>query len=145
MKELNKEFQANFSRFSEIDKKICNIGEVAIRIGERLEFADRQREKAAEAKLLIERFSLLNSQPEMPAMMTDESKIYERVHIIKKLAAITQDLETIPGKTELGKKRVSQCSNELENRLLELFQEAHDKNDINKMKVIFSRQIFANK
>ena len=128
-------FQETFAKFDRIDKQIYDRGNAAVRIGERMQSIERQREKADEAKMLIERFSQLNQQQQLPVIMTDDSKIRERASLIKKLMSITQELESIPNKTELGKKRVEECSNELENRLLLLFDQAQAEGNFKKMKV----------
>ena len=84
--------------------------------------------------MLIERFSQLNSQQTLPVIMTDDNKIYERAALLRKLKLITQDLESIPNKTQMGKQRVIQCSADLETKLLQLFDQAQADNDFHKMK-----------
>lgn len=130
---LHETFMTSSQKFSHIDKQIYDRGNTALRIGEQMESVDRQKEKAAEAKLLIERFSQLNLQRDLPALMTDDSKISERAALIKKLQVVTQDLSSARHQTAL--QRVEQHGNEIELKLLALFEKAQSQGDFERMKV----------
>lgn len=132
---LQDNFQQVASKFTLIDKKISERSSTAVRIGERMDSIDKQREKISEAKLLIEQFSQLNRQQQLPAIMTDESKIYDRASLVKKLITVTEDLQSIPNKTQLGKQRVEECGSMVENSLIQLFDKAQSQDDYTTMKV----------
>jgi hypothetical protein len=75
LQQLSEMFEENFKQFHYLDKRIAKVGNMAVRIGERLEAVDNQRERAIESKQLIEIFLDLNSDQCPP--WTDANALLE--------------------------------------------------------------------
>jgi len=170
--------QENVEKFKNVDKRVYNVGNTAIRIGDRLDALDQQRSRISEIKSILDAFIDLNSNNSNTApstdstIWTDDNKIHDRAMLIKRLSNIVSDLESDHSKTNtlknetvrpssekgeeaddsvlssdrdkrkllnvkkmsVGKAKVEEYSNMIENMLLRRFESAANEHNIQAMK-----------
>ncbi|ELR13552.1 exocyst complex component 5, putative [Acanthamoeba castellanii str. Neff] len=91
--EQNRTFQGNLNSFKELDARISGVGNIAVRIGDRLEAVEKQRTAASEAKELINYFIELCSGEIKSSIFLDKKQLRERAKLLKKLSVFTKELE----------------------------------------------------
>lgn len=118
----SEEVKRNYQLFSQLEQNVYGIGDVAVRVGDQLQAVDNEKAKAKEARELLEKFIMLNSSDNVPSELRDKSDMLARVHLVKKLGNIINDLES--EKTQKGRERVMHHTAKLKKYLFQVFDEA---------------------
>lgn len=136
VKELNLNFEAVVRSFENLERRINEVGNTAVRIGEQLETIDKQRKRAAEAKDLIEHyFEFTNNVYDRVEKLRKEGGRegrHKAAIIARRLNAIAKEVD-IPG-SEVTQSIIEKYCERLETDLLKLFDKAYRKADAKTMK-----------
>lgn len=136
MAELQIKFSQYGEELKEIDKRMTQVTQVAVQIGDRLASADAKRQATVEAKKLMDYFSELNhkGQSDDPIFSSVEM-IHERSILLKKLNRISAECQGID-RVQLAMRTLTNYSRELENELLEKIGSyfVSDEMDMNELK-----------
>jgi len=135
-KELNSAFEDVFKAFENLESRIGEVGNTAIRIGEQLENIDKQRDRTCDSKDIIQYFMEFNEgkydRINNLVESGDEGE-YDATVIIRRLINITNEVDA-PG-AENAKGNIEKYSEELEKKILEKFDKVYKENDIDKMSI----------
>jgi len=154
LSEISRIFRGNVDRFKRLQRRIGAVSASAVKIGEKLEAVDDQRNRANEARELIHYFSLLNrssSRSELPDLASlqaaddtlfslpsarsasKSTELRDRAVLIQRLTVLWQDLSA-DGTSQIGQKRVEEIRNKLREQLLQQFEEAALNRDVTEMR-----------
>ncbi|CAG8563783.1 5213_t:CDS:10, partial [Cetraspora pellucida] len=134
--ELKTTFEDVVHSFENLETRINEVGNTAIRIGEQLETIDRQRLRASESKDLIEYFMAFNkgdiSRLENLRAQGTEGQFKASI-IARRLNTIAKEVD-IPGAEDAGA-RIEKYCEVLEKELLDQFDKAYRQKDSKTMHV----------
>ncbi|CAG8625343.1 11133_t:CDS:10, partial [Racocetra persica] len=132
--ELKTTFEDVVHSFENLETRINEVGNTAIRIGEQLETIDRQRLRASESKELIEYFMEFNkgdiSRLESLRAQGTEGQFKASI-IARRLNTIAKEVD-IPGAEDAGA-RIEKYCEVLEKELLDQFDKAYRQKDAKTM------------
>ncbi|KAG0312305.1 Exocyst complex component 5 [Linnemannia gamsii] len=131
VKELGSGFEDVQSTLESLDSRISEVGSTAIRIGEKLETADKQRARAVLSKKLMEYFMQFNDGrcPTLESLMTQqglEGQI-EAARILRQLAVISKEVD-LP-ETQLARDGIEKFREQFETDMLSSFDKAYRQAD----------------
>ncbi|KAF8977784.1 Exocyst complex component 5 [Entomortierella lignicola] len=127
VKELGLGFEDVQSSLESLDSRISEVGSTAIRIGEKLETADKQRARAVLSKKLMEYFMQFNEGrcPALESLMTQqglEGQI-EAARILRQLAVLAKEVD-LPD-TQVGREGIEKFREQFETDMLSSFDKAY--------------------
>lgn len=110
--------------FRNLDGKISKVSHTAIKIGDRLENVEEQRQQILDSEELIEHFLRFNKKEEFreidPIFFAESGdSLYKAARLIIKLKDISQDLAF--GETENAKKEINKISDRIKQNLTDEF------------------------
>eukprot|EP00698_Gefionella_okellyi_P003529 TRINITY_DN13320_c0_g1_i1.p1 TRINITY_DN13320_c0_g1~~TRINITY_DN13320_c0_g1_i1.p1 ORF type:complete len:727 (+),score=150.50 TRINITY_DN13320_c0_g1_i1:29-2209(+) len=121
---LEEQLKHIITGFSDLEHRVHNISLTAVRIGERLETFDRQRERALEAIELIDHF-LEYVQGSEPAVFTDAGRLHEAAAQIHALQTFANGLSPEQVNDSLGAiDAIQKRASAIESTLLDKFSDA---------------------
>ncbi|KAF9091497.1 Exocyst complex component 5 [Mortierella sp. GBA35] len=131
VKELGSGFEDVQSTLESLDSRISEVGSTAIRIGEKLETADKQRARAVLSKRLMEYFMQFNEGgcPTLESLMTQqglEGQI-EAARILRQLAVISKEVD-LPD-TQVARDGIEKFREQFETDMLSSFDKAYRQAD----------------
>ncbi|KAF9339936.1 Exocyst complex component 5 [Linnemannia elongata] len=131
VKELGSGFEDVQSTLESLDSRISEVGSTAIRIGEKLETADKQRARAVLSKRLMEYFMQFNDGgcPTLESLMTQqglEGQI-EAARILRQLAVISKEVD-LP-ETQVARDGIEKFREQFETDMLSSFDKAYRQAD----------------
>lgn len=131
VKELGSGFEDVQSTLESLDSRISEVGSTAIRIGEKLETADKQRARAVLSKKLMEYFMQFNDGgcPTLESLMTQqglEGQI-EAARILRQLAVISKEVD-LP-ETQVARDGIEKFREQFETDMLSSFDKAYRQAD----------------
>ncbi|ORX98920.1 exocyst complex component Sec10 [Basidiobolus meristosporus CBS 931.73] len=132
LSEVSKDIQHSFTT---LESRVSEVGNIAIRIGERLESIDNQRVHASDVKELAELFIQFNKGP--PRYLEDlrinsgPDGQFKAATIARRLNGIAKEVD-YPG-TELAVSNIEKYCETLETNLLEAFDRGYKKGDTRTM------------
>ncbi|GJJ74784.1 exocyst complex component 5 [Entomortierella parvispora] len=131
VKELGSGFEDVQSTLEGLDSRISEVGSTAIRIGEKLETADKQRARAVLSKKLMEYFTQFNEGrcPTLESLMTLqglEGQI-EAARILRQLAILAKDVDL--EETVVARQGIERFREQFEKDMLESFDKAYREAD----------------
>ncbi|KAF9132469.1 Exocyst complex component 5 [Mortierella sp. 14UC] len=131
VKELGSGFEDVQSTLESLDSRISEVGSTAIRIGEKLETADKQRARAVLSKKLMEYFMQFNDGrcPTLESLMTQqglEGQI-EAARILRQLAVISKEVD-LP-ETQVARDGIERFREQFETDMLSSFDKAYRQAD----------------
>ncbi|KAF9092029.1 Exocyst complex component 5 [Mortierella sp. AD031] len=131
VKELGSGFEDVQSTLESLDSRISEVGSTAIRIGEKLETADKQRARAVLSKKLMEYFMQFNEGgcPTLESLMTQqglEGQI-EAARILRQLAVISKEVD-LPD-TQVARDGIEKFREQFETDMLSSFDKAYRQAD----------------
>ncbi|KAG9066673.1 Exocyst complex component 5 [Linnemannia hyalina] len=131
VKELGSGFGDVQSTLESLDSRISEVGSTAIRIGEKLETADKQRARAVLSKKLMEYFMQFNDGgcPTLDSLMTQqglEGQI-EAARILRQLAVISKEVD-LP-ETQVARDGIEKFREQFETDMLSSFDKAYRQAD----------------
>ncbi|KAH7052614.1 exocyst complex protein [Linnemannia elongata] len=131
VKELGSGFEDVQSTLESLDSRISEVGSTAIRIGEKLETADKQRARAVLSKKLMEYFMQFNEGgcPTLESLMTQqglEGQI-EAARILRQLAVISKEVD-LP-ETQVARDGIEKFREQFETDMLSSFDKAYRQAD----------------
>ncbi|CAG8742259.1 8913_t:CDS:10, partial [Dentiscutata erythropus] len=133
--ELKTTFEDVVHSFENLETRINEVGNTAIRIGEQLETIDRQRLRASESKDLIEYFMAFNKGDisRLENLRTQGTEGQFKASIIaRRLNIIAKEVD-IPGAEDAGA-RIEKYCEVLEKELLDQFDKAYRQKDVKTMR-----------
>ncbi|KAF9430816.1 Exocyst complex component 5 [Podila epigama] len=127
VKELGAGFEDVQSTLESLDTRISDVGSTAIRIGEKLETADKQRARAVLSKQLMEYFMQFNEGrcPTLESLMTQqglEGQI-EAARILRQLAILAKEVD-LPD-TQVAREGIEKFREQFETDMLSSFDKAY--------------------
>ncbi|CAO3565912.1 unnamed protein product [Mortierella alpina] len=127
VKELGSGFENVQSTLESLDSRISEVGSTAIRIGEKLETADKQRARAVLSKKLMEYFMQFNEGrcPTLDSLMTQqglEGQI-EAARILRQLAILAKEVD-LPD-TQVAREGIEKFREQFETDMLSSFDKAY--------------------
>ncbi|KAG0253037.1 Exocyst complex component 5 [Mortierella polycephala] len=131
VKELGSGFDDVQSSLESLDSRISEVGSTAIRIGEKLETADKQRARAVLSKKLMEYFMQFNEGrcPTLDSLMTQqglEGQI-EAARILRQLAILAKEVD-LPD-TQVAREGIEKFREQFETDMLFSFDKAYRQAD----------------
>ncbi|KAI8824861.1 exocyst complex component Sec10-like protein, partial [Fimicolochytrium jonesii] len=124
--EIDEAMQEAHVSFESLESRLGNVGKTAISIGEQLETIDKQRQRAAEAKDLIQYFAEFNAgNTRRLDDVKDEGAEgeFKTATIVRRLSAVAKEVD-IPG-TEAARSNIESYAEHFEKELLERFDDAY--------------------
>ncbi|KAG0344603.1 Exocyst complex component 5 [Podila humilis] len=127
VKELGGGFDDVQASLESLDSRISDVGSTAIRIGEKLETADKQRARAVLSKQLMEYFMQFNEGrcPTLESLMTQqglEGQI-EAARILRQLAILAKEVD-LPD-TQVAREGIEKFREQFETDMLSSFDKAY--------------------
>ncbi|KAG0027235.1 Exocyst complex component 5 [Podila clonocystis] len=127
VKELGGGFDDVQGTLESLDSRISEVGSTAIRIGEKLETADKQRARAVLSKQLMEYFMQFNEGhcPTLESLMTQqglEGQI-EAARILRQLAILAKEVD-LPD-TQVAREGIEKFREQFETDMLSSFDKAY--------------------
>ncbi|KAG0356738.1 Exocyst complex component 5 [Podila minutissima] len=127
VKELGAGFDDVQGTLESLDSRISEVGSTAIRIGEKLETADKQRARAVLSKQLMEYFMQFNEGrcPTLESLMTQqglEGQI-EAARILRQLAILAKEVD-LPD-TQVAREGIEKFREQFETDMLSSFDKAY--------------------
>ncbi|KAG0304479.1 Exocyst complex component 5 [Dissophora globulifera] len=127
VKELGQGFDDVQSSLESLDSRISEVGGTAIRIGEKLETADKQRARAILSKTLMEYFMQFNEGrcPTLESLMTQqglEGQI-EAARILRQLAVLAKEVDLED--TQVARDGIEKFREQFETDMLSSFDKAY--------------------
>ncbi|KAI9241544.1 MAG: exocyst complex protein [Podila humilis] len=127
VKELGTGFEDVQATLESLDSRISEVGSTAIRIGEKLETADKQRARAVLSKQLMEYFMQFNEGqcPTLESLMTQqglEGQI-EAARILRQLAILAKEVD-LPD-TQVAREGIEKFREQFETDMLSSFDKAY--------------------
>ncbi|KAG0246781.1 Exocyst complex component 5 [Mortierella sp. GBA43] len=127
VKELGLGFENVQTSLESLDSRISEVGSTAIRIGEKLETADKQRARAILSKKLMEYFMQFNEGrcPTLDSLMTQkghEGQI-EAARILRQLAVLSKEVD-LPD-TQMAREGIEKFREQFETDMLSSFDKAY--------------------
>lgn len=137
MQELNYSFESAYAAFESLERRLGEVGNTAIRIGEQLESIDKQRSKASEARDLVNYFMDFNQNQHDRLDLVRDGLGKEG---LKKVAVIARRLNDIAKEvdasgTETAKMNIEKYCEEIERSLLDKFDRAYKEGNLAEMAV----------
>ncbi|KAF9188821.1 Exocyst complex component 5 [Haplosporangium sp. Z 767] len=131
VKELGSGFEDVQSSLESLESRISEVGSTAIRIGEKLETADKQRARAVLSKKLMEYFMQFNEGrcPTLDSLMTQqglEGQI-EAARILRQLAILAKEVD-LPD-TQVAREGIEKFREQFETDMLSSFDKAYRQAD----------------
>ncbi|EGG14360.1 exocyst complex subunit 5 [Cavenderia fasciculata] len=135
LQELLITYQETFQHFSKLEKGVNTIGAGAIHFGDELDSVTQQKIKAQSALSLINYLLELNNpeSDQRSDIFTNSERIHELANLVKKLSSVSEDLKEISILNK-GKSETESLSNTLENDLINQFERAQERGDLEKMR-----------
>ncbi|KAG0559057.1 hypothetical protein KC19_10G075500 [Ceratodon purpureus] len=141
--ELEKGVQDLHSTSNRLDSRLSGVCRTAVKIGEHLQIADRQKSTANETINLIKYLTEFNSRPleliKLSPLFSDDARVIEAAAVALKLRFVAE-LETGAKRTgglgtpslglEAALENLQEYCNDLENRLLARFDTASQRKDL---------------
>ncbi|KAG0242345.1 Exocyst complex component 5, partial [Actinomortierella wolfii] len=127
VKELGVSFEDVQATLESLDNRISEVGGTAVRIGEKLETADKQRARAVLSKKLMEYFMQFNEGrcPALESLMTQqglEGQV-EAARILRQLAVLAKEVD-LPD-TQEARRGIEKFREEFETEMLASFDKAY--------------------
>ncbi|KAF9348696.1 Exocyst complex component 5 [Mortierella sp. AD094] len=127
VKELGLGFEDVQSSLESLDSRISEVGSTAIRIGEKLETADKQRARAVLSKKLMEYFMQFNEGrcPVLESLMTQQGLDgqIEAARILRQLAILAKEVD-LPD-TQVAREGIEKFREQFETDMLSSFDKAY--------------------
>ncbi|KAF8939975.1 exocyst complex component Sec10-like protein [Dissophora ornata] len=131
VKELGLGFEDVQSSLESLDSRISEVGSTAIRIGEKLETADKQRARAVLSKKLMEYFMQFNDGrcPALESLMTQQGLDgqVEAARILRQLAVLAKEVD-LPD-TQAARDGIEKFREQFETDMLSSFDKAYRQAD----------------
>ncbi|KAF9582414.1 Exocyst complex component 5 [Lunasporangiospora selenospora] len=127
VKELGNGFEGVQTTLESLESRISEVGSTAIRIGEKLETADKQRARAVLSKKLMEYFMQFNEGrcPALESLVTQqghEGQI-EAARILRQLAVLAKEVD-LPD-TQVAREGIEKFREQFETDMLSSFDKAY--------------------
>ncbi|KAG0270149.1 Exocyst complex component 5 [Actinomortierella ambigua] len=144
VKELGVSFEDVQSTLESLDNRISEVGGTAVRIGEKLETADKQRARAVLSKKLMEYFMQFNEGrcPALESLMTEkglEGQV-EAARILRQLAVLAKEVD-LPD-TQEARRGIEKFREEFETEMLASFDKAYRHADPKVMAIYVNQHEF---
>jgi hypothetical protein len=137
---LGEKFNTTLAEFHRLDSSITDGGGVAVRIGGQLEQLDKQRQRAEDARFLIQCFTEFNrGDTGRLERLRRTGRIEDSIRcavVSRQLSLIVRRNESATGQSERTKNMIEAFSESLEQDLLRQFDDAYRRFKIEAMKVI---------
>lgn len=141
--ELQQKCKDSLTSFEKLDKRLDNVADKVVYLGEQLEGVNTPRTRAVEAQRLMQEFArYLNEYDEDDLMNPfgdefeeDIGKLFDDADIIQKLYLISQELPN-GNKFDHAKELISKRYDSIEKQLIEEFSSAHKNDDRVRMRRI---------
>lgn len=131
-KELELTFKSASGLFQELDDRINYVATKVVHLGDQLEGINTPRSRAIEAQELMKYFDAFATGKLVSSVFTSQFQIHEAANIIQKLSLIAQELPS--ERFEIVKDRIKKCHDQVEEALIEEFEDAHHQGSIARMR-----------
>jgi len=132
--DLQKNNQAAFSHFHELDERINFVATKVVHLGDQLEGVNTPRTRAAEAQRLMKYFAeFMDDKPLQSEIFNDPFQVQPAAEVIQKLYLIAQELPSGP-RFDKARDRILEKYEAIQKDLIDEFRNAHHNGDKRNMK-----------